>query len=124
MQNAVSVILSVQYVLQNNQFSFNPSVSFFGSRRVSQKCFDNLLIHIYMRAKLKNNGKSIFLPAMGYRWENGLYEVGSDGYYCSSSLNTDDLGTAWDFSFNSNDYYMSDEFRINGRTVRAVRSAH
>ncbi len=36
------------------------------------------------------NGNSIFMPAAGYYSENGEWNVGSSGYYYSSSLNTSD----------------------------------
>ena len=43
----------------------------------------------------KKNGKSLFLPAAGYRWDSNLYLVGSDGNYWSSSLYTDGPNDAW-----------------------------
>jgi len=50
------------------------------------------------------NGNSIFLPAAGYRNVTDLNNVGSDGYYWSSSLETDHYWNStlcWD-------YYSSD----------------
>ena len=70
-----------------------------------------------------NNGNSLFLPAAGYRWDVGLYYVGSGGYYWSSSLDTGSPYFAWDFYFYSKYYDMYCSFRDNGQSVRAVRSA-
>ena len=71
----------------------------------------------------KKNGKSLFLPAAGYRWDSNLYLVGSDGNYWSSSLYTDGPNDAWYFYFYSVDYYVGYYYRGSGRSVRAVRSA-
>ena len=71
------------------------------------------------------NGKSIFLPAAGYK---GCYEKttsfrGSNGYYWSSSLYTDDPGAAYQLRFFSS--YISpfnNRFvRYCGLSVRPVR---
>ena len=43
--------------------------------------------------------KSIFLPAAGFRDDSSLYYAGSDGYYWSSSLNTDNPRGAWRMYF-------------------------
>ncbi len=66
------------------------------------------------------NGNSIFLPAAGDRLDSSLLNVGSCGYYWSSSLRTDDPGYAWNLSFFSGNYYMSYFNRYYGLTVRAV----
>lgn len=67
------------------------------------------------------NGKSIFLPAAGFRDDNNLYFVGSDGDYWSSSLYTDNPHYAWLVYFNSDyvnwNYYY---YRYYGRSVRPV----
>ena len=68
-----------------------------------------------------SNGNSLFLPAAGYRWDDGFYEVGSVGDYWSGSLYTDYPHNAWDFYFRSDSLYYSD--RAIGLSVRAVRSA-
>ena len=64
----------------------------------------------------------IFLPAAGGRDDNGLDDVGSDGYYWSSSLYEHYSGYAWFLYFNSYscglDGYYSD--RNGGRSVRPV----
>ena len=71
----------------------------------------------------KKNGKSLFLPAAGYRWVGKLGLVGSYGNYWSSSLYTDYPSRAWSFRFYSGNYRMNGSYRNLGRSVRAVRSA-
>ena len=63
---------------------------------------------------------SIFLPAAGYRYGSSLYDAGSDGYYWSSSLNTDYPSGAYYLYFDSDsvDWYYDD--RYIGFTVRPV----
>ncbi len=68
-----------------------------------------------------SNGNSLFLPAAGFRYGSGLYDAGSDGYYWSSSLGTDDPGRAWDCDFDSGDVDVDGSYRYLGFTVRAVR---
>lgn len=70
-----------------------------------------------------SNGSSLFLPAAGCRWLDGLYDAGSDGNYWSSSLYTSLPGGAWYFNFNSGSTCMGYCNRILGPSVRAVRSA-
>ena len=69
------------------------------------------------------NGAVLFLPAAGYRWDDELDSVGNYGLYWSSSLYTDNPDNAWGFDFNSDDYGMDYYDHLNGRSVRAVRSA-
>ena len=70
----------------------------------------------------KSNGNSIFLPAAGCRWDDGLYNAGSGGYW-SSSLSPDDDNGAYFLHFDSDlwywDYFNHD--RGSGLSVRAVR---
>ena len=56
----------------------------------------------------RSNGNSIFLPA------------GSDDYYWSSSLNTDDPDYAWSVYFFSGYVYRISNYRYYGRPVRPV----
>ena len=71
----------------------------------------------------KKNGKSLFLPAAGYCWDDGLSRVGRSGYYWSSSLFIDSPYIAWYFYFNSDCYYMYyGYYRYSGHFVRAVCS--
>ena len=68
----------------------------------------------------KINGNSIFLPAAGYRYRTSLYDVGSNGYYWSSSLSTDYPYYAWDVYFYYCDLRRRDYSRYIGRSVRPV----
>ncbi len=73
---------------------------------------------------IASNGNSLFLPAAGRRWDDELYNVGSNGNYWSSSLRTSNPNDAWCFLFYSDCYGMSRyTYRLYGRSVRAVRSA-
>ena len=68
-----------------------------------------------------SNGNSLFLPAAGFR-SGSLDDAGSGGYYRSSSLYTNYPSTAWVFYFGSDYYYMGDDDRYYGLTVRPVCS--
>ena len=65
----------------------------------------------------KKNGRSIFLPAAGYRSGSSLYEAGSYGIYWSSSLKTIEAYLAYSLS---NGGLESDCSRVEGRSVRPV----
>lgn len=72
----------------------------------------------------KKNGKTLFLPAAGYRGSGKLNTIGSYGTYWSSSFDDSRLrGGAWYFYFGSGDAYMAYGYRYYGRSVRAVRSS-
>lgn len=66
------------------------------------------------------NGKSIFLPAAGCRWDSYLSHEGSYGIYWSASLYESDPSYAWILYFNSSNYGTDVSIRYYGRTVRAV----
>ena len=66
------------------------------------------------------NGNSIFLPAAGFRYHDGLYDAGSYGYYWSSSLYTDNPNYAWYVYFRTDGVYGSYYLRCYGRSVRLV----
>ncbi len=70
----------------------------------------------------KTNGKTLFLPAAGYRGEAPLFGAGSFGYYWSSSLYSGSPFNAWLLLFGSSDVYASSGSRYYGRSVRAVWS--
>ena len=71
--------------------------------------------------KSKINGNSIFLPAAGYRSIDDLDDAGSNGYYWSSSLHTDnDPYAAWGVAFDSDDVGRSSYGRCDGQSVRPV----
>lgn len=64
--------------------------------------------------------KFIFLPAAGYRYGSDLYNVGSYGYYWSSSLFESNSNNAWFLSFNSDYYCLNGSYRYYGPSVRPV----
>ena len=68
------------------------------------------------------NGKSIFLPAAGYRYGYGMnrYGAGSSGFCWSSSLSTGSLSDAYDVSFGSDGVDGASYYRYYGFSVRAV----
>lgn len=69
------------------------------------------------------NGNTLFLPAAGNRFYNGLSEAGSFGFYWSSRLNPGSPYYAWHFRFSSGGQGMngSSSNRAFGFSVRAVR---
>jgi hypothetical protein len=75
------------------------------------------------------NGNSIFIPAAGCRYGNGLNYAGSRGYYRTSSLDMNYPDDAESFGFNPSTYYMGDYNvfcygnRCQGFSVRPVCSA-
>ena len=70
-----------------------------------------------------SNGNTLFLPAAGDRTNSSLNGAGSDGFYFSSSLYTDNANYAWGFYyFDSGDYYLDFDIRDSGASVRPVRS--
>ena len=64
--------------------------------------------------------KFIFLPAAGTRFDSDLYNVGSDGYYWSSSRRETNSGNAWDLRFDSGSHYFHSSGRYRGQSVRPV----
>ncbi len=68
----------------------------------------------------KSNGKSIFLPAAGYRNGTNLAYAGGFGYYWSRSLDTSSNNGAWMLNFDSSSFYFY-EYRYSGLCVRPVR---
>ena len=66
------------------------------------------------------SGKSIFLPAAGYRSESSLVNDGSMGYYWSSSLNAATPLYAYFLHFNSDGVHWNYSERYRGRPIRAV----
>ena len=66
------------------------------------------------------SGESIVLPAAGYRnCDGSVYDVGSIGYYWSST--PDGSEGAWYQFFDSDEVGMDFNFRCNGKSVRLVR---
>ena len=67
------------------------------------------------------SGESIVLPAAGYRdYRERVYEVGSVGYYRSSTPDSSDY--AWRLAFNSGEVYMGYYYRCSGLSVRLVKN--
>ena len=67
------------------------------------------------------NGNSIFLPAAGYCNDSSLFNVGSYGYYWSSSLNTaNPYGACYSLLKSSNVNYFGSFRRCYGVSVRPV----
>ncbi len=68
----------------------------------------------------KTSGSSIFLPAAGYRFYYGtLLDVGSDGYYWSSTMFSADR--AWLLGFGSGDVGYGNSNRTDYFSIRCVR---
>ena len=59
-------------------------------------------------------------PAAGNRNDTNLNNVGSNGNYWSSSLNTDNPNNAWNVNFNSGNVNRNNNNRYNGQSVRPV----
>lgn len=70
-------------------------------------------INCYKVISVKN-GNTIYLPASGYRIDDGLCGPGSSGFYWSSTANNVD--DAYDLNFLSSDHYM---YNYNGRSCGA-----
>ncbi|MDO4949171.1 MAG: protein kinase [Bacteroidales bacterium] len=66
------------------------------------------------------NGRSIFLPAAGYRYGSSLFFVGENGYYWSSSLNTSYSTNAYYLYFYFGNHIVINIHRSSGRSVRPV----
>lgn len=70
--------------------------------------------------KFTGNGKTLFLPAAGFRRDTDLGNAGSRGYYWSSSLHESDSDRAWYVYFTSGSAYSSSGLRFTGQPVRPV----
>lgn len=69
----------------------------------------------------KGNGKTLFLPAAGYRYATSLYLAGSDGFYWSRAINADEPNRAYNMGFNSSSLGLNNNYRHFGFRVRPVR---
>lgn len=72
----------------------------------------------------KENGNSIFLPAVGYRmtmYNGKLYEHNLYGHYWSSTQSDGMYAYGVHFSKTRVDYYYYDLYRADARTIRAVK---
>ena len=72
-----------------------------------------------LEVKSNINGNSIFLPAAGYRYDDGLEDAGFGGRYWSSSFFNEYPTGAWYVDFDSG-YVRKGYFRYYGQSVRAV----
>ena len=71
--------------------------------------------------KIGYTDRSIFLPAAGYRYRDGLPNVGSDGNYWSSQLSTFSSYCACSVYFTWGNFIMSEYYdRCIGQSVRPV----
>lgn len=66
------------------------------------------------------NGKSIFLPAVGYRHDSSSDDVGLGGNYWSSTLGIFNSRFAFYLTFNSSNFNWVSDFRYFGHSIRAV----
>lgn len=64
----------------------------------------------------------IFLPAAGYRNGTSVNNLGTNGYYWSSTLNAGSPNNARRLNFNSTEANVNNNNRYNGFSVRAVLS--
>jgi len=68
------------------------------------------------------NGNTLFLPAAGGRWDESLYQAGTDGFCWSRTLGTSGPSYAYRLYFYSGDWgCWKDGLRGGGLAVRAVR---
>lgn len=65
--------------------------------------------------------KSIFLPAAGYGYDSRLSSLGSFGYYRSSTPDSGYSYRAWSLYFGSGDFFLYNDYRCYGQSVRPVR---
>ncbi len=63
----------------------------------------------------------LFFPAVGNANNGKMNNVGSNGYYWSSSLNSDKVTNAWKLYFNSGSRNINNNNRYIGYPVRPVR---
>ena len=68
----------------------------------------------------KSNGKSIFLPAAGYRRDSSLTYAGSQCYYWSSSLDANYPYNAFFYRVMLGSVEWGNRYRYNGQSVRPV----
>ena len=72
------------------------------------------------RVTSTKNGKSIFLPAAGYRYDSSLNHAGRYGYYWLSSLNTGYSSNAYFLYFTWSSVVWYYYYRYYGLSVRPV----
>lgn len=110
----------------NARYTYNEAVSRFGNKLPTKQQLEELknkCTWTWTGSGYKvigPNSNSIYLPAAGYRGCYGaVYDVGTRGYYWSSTPNDSD--NAWYLYFNSSGVCMYDTNRCNGLSVRLVQ---
>lgn len=107
-------------------YTFDKAVEKYGDALPTKAQFEELQDHCKWEWNgsgykiIGPNGNSIVLSAKGYRSCNGkVYDVGSYGYYWSSTPNGSDV--AWFLFFYSSGAYTDYFDRDLGRSVRLVK---
>lgn len=67
-----------------------------------------------------SNGNSIFLPAVGYRYNTSVYEAGTYGNFWSSTYNCEDEAYRLLFSSSTNSFGSSSGYCCCGSGIRPV----
>ena len=114
-------------------YTYDEAVSAFGNNLPTEEQFEELINECEWTCTTQNwvngwkvtgpNGKSIFLPAAGYRYCDGngnVNFVGSCGFYWSSTPYGSDL--AWYLGFTLGEVSMDDSDRCYGHSVRLVQN--
>ncbi|MBO7323725.1 MAG: hypothetical protein J6U51_09115 [Bacteroidales bacterium] len=66
------------------------------------------------------NGKTLFLPAGGYRYDKYMYDKGCSGYYWSSVAEDSDVYSAYYLFLDSTCHYVDFYYRYAGKNIRPV----
>ena len=138
--NYVDLGLSVKWATMNvgadtperygDFYTYDEAVSEFGNNLPTKEQLEELKNECEWKWTTQNgvegqkvtgpNGKSIFLPAAGYRYCNGnVGSVGTYGNYWSSTPYDSDY--AWYLKFDSSGFGMYNSTRCYGLSVRLVR---
>lgn len=111
---------------ENNFYTYNEAMAAFGNKLPTKKQFMELRnscdwTWTGMGYKVVgSNGNSIVLPAAGYRSCYGdVYDVGSSGYYLSSTADGSEYW--WYLLFDSGGVLMIDYGQCAGQSVRLVQ---
>lgn len=108
-------------------FTYDEAVAAFGNKMPSKEQWTELVDECSWTwtgtgyKVVGPNGKSVSLPASGYRHCDGNVSnnVGSVGYYWSSTPNGSEL--AWYFNFDSYGVHLFSNSRCGGQSVRLVQ---
>lgn len=75
----------------------------------------------HMRNALPSPFSAVFLPAAGNRNGSSVNNVGSNGNYWSSTINSSNTNNAYNVNFNSGNFNATNNNnRYNGNSVRLV----